>query len=689
MKVKNGKSLLAKLLATENIEVVYAPVETASFAPVERVLTIPIYKTELTEDEIDLFIGHEVGHALFTPAESPKKWVKNRRGFMSFINIVEDARIEKLMQRKFPGLRRNFKQGYKDLVNRQFFGDYRNESLSFIDRVNIFFKTGDTSIQFSEVEQKYIDKIQNIETWDEAVEVTEDLYKYCEELQKEKGEDKDEEKEKENNPTNPNQPPKQVQDDCVEDEEDEEDEDEDKNTNAPDNSMAQNIAADPDEEKDEGAVDELDSETERMLETNMATMVEGEGVNVHDVKIPSLETAKNQVADFDYIERICQKEIYSQTDKSYYEKIWKKFSANQKSIVNYMAKEFEMKKRAEEYKRTKTAKTGRLNMGSLHKYRFSEDIFARNEIVKDGKSHGFFMVVDWSGSMQDCIKDVISQIQVLVMFCQKVNVPFEVYAFTTQIRNLDEYERIAKDGEIYAGDCGLMHLASSTMSRSRLYDSMVTLTTIKQKIKHSCPHELNLGGTPLTSAIMLSTSLAKEFKRKNGLDILNTIFLTDGAGHSSMRYKKDGNFSEYMNLDDYITVNGKYDFSRLLNGTDKIDNAFFNIMRKETGCNLIGYYMISGESWYIQSAVNTFCVDDAPKVKTDEVSDNAFYKVPCKVHFYDELFIVISNKLFVDEDEGFSNSVLSIEEITKSFGEQRKNKINARSFLKKFMELLS
>ena len=54
----------------------------------------------------NMLVGHEVGHALFTPNED---W-KNLPVPKSYINITEDARIEKLMKRKFPGLAKDFLQ---------------------------------------------------------------------------------------------------------------------------------------------------------------------------------------------------------------------------------------------------------------------------------------------------------------------------------------------------------------------------------------------------------------------------------------------------------------------------------------------------------------------------------------------------------------------------------------------------
>ena len=65
---KNSKSLLAKLMAEENITIQHKKVSTASFDMVRRILTVPIWK-EMSNDMYDLFMGHEVGHALDTPCD--------------------------------------------------------------------------------------------------------------------------------------------------------------------------------------------------------------------------------------------------------------------------------------------------------------------------------------------------------------------------------------------------------------------------------------------------------------------------------------------------------------------------------------------------------------------------------------------------------------------------------------------
>ena len=110
------KSTLAKLLATEDLIVEHKQVETASFNVETRVLTLPLWE-KASNDVYDMLVGHEVGHALFTPNE----WDWLKEGIpVGVVNVVEDARIEKLMKRKYAGISKSFFAGYKELHDNNF-----------------------------------------------------------------------------------------------------------------------------------------------------------------------------------------------------------------------------------------------------------------------------------------------------------------------------------------------------------------------------------------------------------------------------------------------------------------------------------------------------------------------------------------------------------------------------------------
>ena len=73
---------------------------------------------------------------------------------------------------------------------------------------------------------------------------------------------------------------------------------------------------------------------------------------------------------------------------------YSKFKTDSKRTVNYLAKEFELKKNASQHARASIAKTGVLNVDKLHTYKFNDDLFKRVTIVPDGKNHGLVLFVD-------------------------------------------------------------------------------------------------------------------------------------------------------------------------------------------------------------------------------------------------------------------------------------------------------
>ena len=171
------KTNLAKLLATENLVVEHANVETASFDVVNRVLTLPVW--EASENVYDMLVGHEVGHALYTPNEMIDSDIPT-----SYVNVVEDARIERMIKSTYPGLIKSFASGYKELIKKDFFEiagkDHREFNL--IDRINLYFKIGiaDVScvIPFKEEEKKFIELTRTATTFAEVCKIAREIHEF-------------------------------------------------------------------------------------------------------------------------------------------------------------------------------------------------------------------------------------------------------------------------------------------------------------------------------------------------------------------------------------------------------------------------------------------------------------------------------------------------------------------------------
>lgn len=185
-----SKSQLARLMATENLTINHVKAQTASFDPMKRVLYLPIWK-DMSGVIYDLLTGHEVGHAQYTPAEGWHSAATDKtksHNYKGFLNVVEDARIEKKIQRKYPGLRMSFKNAYAELMKRDFFGiaDRNVNRMPFIDRLNLYSKSQWTmDISFNRKETELIEKVRIAETWEEVVKVTDEIFAYSKDEQQE------------------------------------------------------------------------------------------------------------------------------------------------------------------------------------------------------------------------------------------------------------------------------------------------------------------------------------------------------------------------------------------------------------------------------------------------------------------------------------------------------------------------
>ena len=424
------KGNLARLLATENLIVEHRKVSTASFDVDRRVLTLPNWD-RASSVVYDMLVGHEVGHALFTPNED---WTADYDCPKDFINVIEDARIEKLMKRKYPGLRKSFAGGYKELNDKDFFGiegeDF--DTFSLIDRINLHFKIGASAmLPFSIEEQVFVARTDVAETFEEVCQIAVDVYNFSKQ-------------EKVQEPA-PQEMPAAEQQDGESEESSKTDEQSEEQQQTSEVSAPSGQEQQQQQEQESFDIDEPGeegSETQRSFNDAAEKLTNKFSNNPVYVEIPESVDLPTYVADWtevhDWIDEyrgnflnnddgIDRSDRYDFVDKSY-----KEFRKQSQKEVNYLVKEFECRKSADAYARAGQSKTGVLDTAKLHTYKYSDDIFKKVTVLPDGKNHGLLFLLDWSGSMQKEILATVKQLLNLTAFCKKVQIPFEVYAFTNE-----------------------------------------------------------------------------------------------------------------------------------------------------------------------------------------------------------------------------------------------------------------
>ena len=549
------KSQLAKLLATEDLVVEHKQIETACFNVHTRVLTLPMWE-KASGVVYDMLVGHEVGHALYTPDID---WLKEYNIPPQFVNVVEDARIEKLMKRRYAGLSKTFYNGYKELSEEDFFqiADEDVSTMNLADRANLWFKIGNyTQIPIEEGEEmELINMIADTETFADVLIAAESLYKFCKKKQQE--ETKTSMDDLESQTSGSQQTESEVSDQQGGESMTHEEMLEEAKHREEENDLELSDAGG-------GKInEELEVKTIDSLEEALKDLINNNGIENVYLELPKVDLEKiiipNETIhsgckefwnDWNLSNEVTNEDVFGFVDKKFFE-----FKKSAQKEVNYLVKEFECRKSADSYARATTARTGVLDCAKLHTYKYNEDLFKKVTTLADGKNHGLVFVLDWSGSMGNVMLDTIKQLYNLIWFCKKVGIPFDVYAFTNEYpaatydengrSNLRPLSYKKREGLVQVGDWfSMMNILTSKSNSKDLQDQMVNIFRIAYSfstfVYYQVPLGMGLSGTPLNEALISLHQILPKFKKEHKLQKVQCVVLTDGES-CSMKYHKEFN----------------------------------------------------------------------------------------------------------------------------------------------------
>ena len=508
---RNQKDQLAKLMATENITIVHKPIPTAYFDVKNRILACPTFKDDISPELYDLFMGHEVGHALNTPYEGLHNALTKNKTLKGYLNVVEDVRIEKAIKQKFQGLRKSFYAAYNELQDKDFFGIAKRDlqELSLIDKINLITKCGSrVSIKLTSVEHDFLLMAEECSTWEEVVVCAEAIYEWSKENETRDENDEalvpqttyedmmdgDEDEEEEGSDSQGGD--EEYDDETSDSEESDEESDSDNLPEAPEygdggNEEEDTDDSDEDDDSEEssrkvtggkeggtGSAEDFDdatgareSITEHNAHNNEELFVEDtptwrEQINLRDVfkqkNMSSIVVPHDTVlADWKkYWEVDAPLTAGRQGPKNERraEFTAKKLTDKNKKLIHHMAKEFEMRQTAMRSVKAFSGKTGQLDMNRLAKYQIVDDIFKRVTYLPDGMNHGVNVLIDWSGSISSSCADLLEQGIILAQFCRIANIPHRIYLFT------DSY---SKYDERFGGEGKLVEIFSNEMNNKK------------------------------------------------------------------------------------------------------------------------------------------------------------------------------------------------------------------------------
>jgi len=693
-------SSLPKLLAKENLTIRHGNYQTPWFDIKNRVLGLPLWK-DMGKDVYDLFVGHEVGHALETPYEgwhdSPEKLQGCPR---SYINVIEDARIERKVKTRYPGLVGPFSRAYANLFEDNFFGteDIDVSELRIIDRINLQAKVGShINIEFTDEEQVFMDRAMRTEDFQEVLELVKDIVAYdkTQEEDKEEEETPDENKFDETDETESEEesdPSQQGGDDQPDDQQEQntpnssgDEEDEEDNGQSDEGSVSLGDGADG--HNGVSVTDEAFRKAEKSLldtdEDGQQTLV------VSDIH---KEIRKKIVVDFKDLqaERAISTEnagefILEDIAKATLE--YPTYIKTTKRSVAVAVKEFEMRKAATQWAKATTAKTGVIDVNKLFSYKTNEDIFKQTTRLHDAKSHGMIMLIDYSGSMYESLPNVLDQLIHLVLFCKQVNIPFDVYAFTTQNSNIDYYD-LKTQGLLFDGDMDLDGismplLTSSSLKKSDFEASLKALhiraTTGSYVSRQIIGKSEDFGSTPLNQALIMSHHLIKEFKVKHAIEKMNLVVFSDGDANRMQAYQdkslEDNKVASHgMWKGINMMIDGKLVKSEAREG---VTAAILENINKRLATNCIGFFMADNNRDF-NFKVDDICGNAWAEDERKE-AQKEYRKNKCVVRKsalgYDEFYLIKGgNNLAVEDDEFGVTSDQTKNQMANAFKKYSKSK---------------
>ena len=738
------KSQLAKLIATENIEVQHNKVKTASYDTLNRILTLPLFKQQ-SGDVYDMLIAHECAHALWTPTDGWAK-LKDDNELRSYVNVLEDCRIDRMIQKKYPGVVKNYINGF-DILDKQNFFSIKdkdiNKDLMLIDKINLFYKSSKRlPINFSFVDKKWLGKIDNLKSFDDVVNLAKSLLnwqkKQVEEMKKLPDFDlhsiskiyklnDDDDMEDMDSDEEADKIDEESQSEISDNDGDEEMEDNGEDKKDTDIQKGAN----PEAQEGGGsgvAPDKLKAITNDSYEEQIQKLYDsGDDVlsyNYFDLPNPNLSKAvvsnKKFLKDMrSYAASECNKHYQSMEYFNWLKDAYKKFKNENKKTVMYLVKEFEMKKSATAYKRATTDKTGIIDPLKLKEYKYSDDIFKKLTILPDAKNHGMMMLLDWSGSMCDTIQQTTEQLMNLVWFCQKVNIPFEVYAFSSEYQ-IERYTKTTgdktftyKSGNGIMSDVRLICLANSYCKKKELDESLMHLWHMSQCYtdrytrgferdykgdRYYMPQDYYLGSTPLNEALVVLNKMIPMFKDKNKIEKMSLITLTDGGANHTFNEKKlmtdKGLQSVNMGYNPPVIKVGKKQYTF----KDKKDHyrshnttgLLLDLIKRTHNISTVGFYVTKRfKQWNMTNFI--------PEGLNWEQRDQWFAKLRSSMNKqrhadvshvgYDKYFLLNGKKLNVENtDLSGINDKMKAGGIKRIFAKSMKNRLTSRTLLNRFIE---
>jgi len=216
------------------------------------------------------------------------------------------------------------------------------------------------------------------------------------------------------------------------------------------------------------------------------------------------------------------------------------------------------------------------------------------------------------------------------------------------------------------------------------------------------PRNLYLGGTPLNDAIIAMMELVPKFKKKTGVQKVNTIFLTDGASNR-LPGVYDYNFDKEENTHTEVISSFPYKSKIILtdpvmNKTYEIKNMTNDLLRilknRVPEMNVVGFFIAgAGSGGKVNKRTLYYLLpNDSERVIMEKIKFlNKNNYLALDQLGYDEYYILPGGNSLKVENETLDDELIgaSKAKLKTAFGKMSKGKVSSRQLLNKFVKMVA
>tara|TARA_B110000116_G_C16528182_1_gene443096 strand:- start:6 stop:725 length:720 start_codon:yes stop_codon:yes gene_type:complete len=220
------------------------------------------------------------------------------------------------------------------------------------------------------------------------------------------------------------------------------------------------------------------------------------------------------------------------------------------------------------------------------------------------------------------------------------------------------------------------------------------------RINFYLPERMHLGGTPLNSTLFVSFSVMREFIKKNQVDVINSIFLTDGDSHSNNQtWVSEDETNHFDPNRENVIIRDSVSKKEIQITTsqsryrtnESVTSALVKFSRKVFDINIVNFFLVNKmRRWdmadYLTRAGAEF---EDVTVALKKFRKNKYHIVPEMKGFNEQYTILGGQNLEINDEQLVVAEGATVAQMTRAFKKFSGGKLERRRLLSRFIDMIA